>query len=274
MGIGRYLYPLIAGLLSTLVAPSLLAAPNSADAALRPYTAHYSLSKGPLTVAKGKYQLRAIGKNCYVYSGHAQTSGVVSIFKGDEIEQKTRFCIADGKVRPQFYRFHHKGGDADHNFTLTFDWDNHTVATQRGDQSKPDIRKIPKDAQDSLSMQVLLRRQLSAKGESAAPIQVHLVTRKHIRHYTFQIEDKGKLTTHAGTYKTIKMQRKNPDDKQIRFWLAPKLAYLPVKIKRSDPGLTLNLIKLPQSPLTKQAGVQPQQHDAANNNTTHHGRGF
>ena len=221
---------------------------------LRPYTAQYKMSKGFITVAKGKFRLQPTSKGCYLYTAHAHASGVVSLFRGDRIDEESRFCIVDGKVRPEFYRFYHKGGNKDHNYTLTFDWGNRTVAIKRQDDKNATTRKIPADAQDDLSMQIELRRRLKAAGgASAPPMQVHLVTRNHNRTYTFRVEGTQKLNTEAGHYKTIRVARAHPGDSQISFWFAPALDYMPARINRAGPGVKLELTALPQSPA---AGVR------------------
>lgn len=235
-----------------LLAGSAVAA--TPDSPLRPYTAQYKMSKSFITVAQGKFRLQHTSKGCYLFTAHAHASGVVSLFSGDRIEEESRFCIVNGQLRPQFYRFYHKDGKKNHNYTLTFDWGNRTVAVKRQGQKKATTRRIPPDAQDDLSMQIELRRRLmAAGGASAAPIQVHVVTRNHNRTYTFRIEGTQKLDTDAGSYKTLRMARAHPGDNQISFWVAPALDYLPVKVKRAGPGLELELTGLPQSPA---AGAQ------------------
>lgn len=253
----RHLRTLGLWLMPSLFVPPLMAAPAPAgQAALKPFTADYKMVKGFITVAQGEYQLQPTGKNCYLYSGHAEASGVVSLFRGDKIEEESRFCVVDGAIRPQFYRFYHKGGKKDHNYTLTFDWKNRTVAIKRQDKAKPTTRKIPADAQDDLSMQVALRRRLlAADGKPGAPLQIHLVTRNHIRTYNFKLQGRSELDTAAGHYKTLELAREHPGDEQVRFWVAPKLDYLPVKIERSGPGLKLEMTQLPQSPVTGTASA-------------------
>jgi hypothetical protein len=230
-----------------LTAPAWAASPPAGP--LKPYTAEYSISKGVLTVAHGRYKLQLVGNDCYLYSGHAHSSGIVSLFSGDAITEQSQFCIVNGKIRPQRFRFHHKGGKKDHNYALVFNWDRNTVAVKREDEEKATIRKIPPDAKDDLTMQLYLRQVVKRNGGKMPehPVQIHLATRNHVRTYSFQGNGRDTADTGAGKFASVNVSRVHPGDKQIHYYFAPQLDYLPVKIVRQDSGLTLKLASVPDN---------------------------
>lgn len=219
------------------------------DSALSPFVAEYKLSKGFLPLGQARFTLYATGNHCYRYHYRAEATGVVGIFRNDIITETSDFCVVNGQFRSQSDRFVHTGDGKDDNFALRFDWQNMTVSDGHGH-----TRKLPPHAMDRQTMQLWLRQKLADAGTHlpSRAFPVTIVDQDHTTTYQVKLESRKQVTVGAGTFDTVVLDRVDAKDKRVRFWLAPKLAYLPVKVEQSKKGssmpFTLELTKLPESP--------------------------
>lgn len=219
------------------------------DNALSPFIAEYKLSKGFVPLGQARFTLDATGQHCYRYHYRAEATGVVSLFRNDVISETSDFCVVNGHFRSQSDRFIHTGDGKDDNYALRFDWQNMTVTNGKGH-----TRKLPPHAMDRQTMQLWLRQKLADAGNHlpSRPFPVTIVDQDHTATYQVKLEGRKRVTVGAGTFDTVVLDRVDAKSKRVRFWLAPKLAYLPVKVEQSKKGssmpLTLELSKLPESP--------------------------
>jgi len=232
---------------------SAQAAPG--NRALSPFVAQYKLSKGFVPLGQARFALQATAPRCFRYRYRAEATGVVGLFRHDVISETSDFCVLDGRFRSLSDRFVHTGDGKDDNFALRFDWQNMTVVDSHGHK-----RKLPAHAMDRQTMQIWLRYKLVQAGRNlpSKPFPVTIVDDDHIATYQVRLEGRTQVKTGAGTFHTVILERVDAKHKRVRFWLAPKLAYLPVKVEESKQGqsmpLTLELSRLPESPVAKQAG--------------------
>src|SRR5579859_6435654 len=78
---------------------------------------------------------------CYRYTNTSNPSGLVKMLYGSA-NQTSQFCLKDGRIRSQ--RFESVlDNDPKQSYTLSFDWDKHTVTDNKGQ-----VREIPDDAID------------------------------------------------------------------------------------------------------------------------------
>ncbi len=88
---------------------------------------------------------------------------------------------------------------------------------------------------DNLNLEVQLRNDL--KNNQLKPVY-YLATEKALDTVKIVNDGPTRLVTPAGTFDTIQLHRVHDDPKRItRFWLAPKLDYLPVKVSQNDNGV-------------------------------------
>lgn len=234
---------LAAGL--ALLGGTAVAAPN---AALAPFVARYQVNKGFVPLGTARFTLHRTAPHCYRYHYRADTSGLVSLFRSDVISETSDFCIVDGRFRSLSDRFVHTGDGKADNFALRFDWQTMTVISASGKK-----RHLPPHAMDRQTMQIWLRDKLEKAGKHLPkrPFPVTIVDNRHITTYRVELTGHQRLHVGAGTFQTVELDRIG-GRRRMRFWLAPKLGYLPVKVEQSREGgsmpLTLQLTALPESP--------------------------
>lgn len=161
--------------------------------------------------------------NCYVARTTTNPNFLAAMVYGSP-HQTSVFCVVNGHIRSQTYRFEFPD-HADKSYTLTFDWQHHTVTDDKGKR-----RSIPDDAIDSLAMQQAVRLWLIAHADDADPPEAKftLVDDEHLTHYRFKRAGKHQISTPAGRFETWLMERVDNPDKVGKYWIAPARHYLPV----------------------------------------------
>lgn len=96
-----------------------------------------------------------------------------------------------------------------------------------------------KQAYDDLSMEIQIRQELiNGKFSGSYP----LVKRNEIEITKFKKIATTTLTTPAGTYQVVRIDRQHHDkDRFTSFWLAPSLNYLPIKVSQTADGRVISM---------------------------------
>lgn len=204
-----------------------------------PFTATYQLTKSGIPLGAATFKLKPGEKeNCYIYTGHAKPNAVVHMFIGN-IDERTDFCIVDGKVRPSRFR-HHIDGEPDESYTLNFDWSAMRVKseTESGETKTYDLKP---DTQDPMSLQVAARLWLASKSADSNLPDKHkfnLADDDGIESYHVQASDGGTLKVKAGRYDTVKITRLGDHSHSMDFWMARYANWIPVRVDRMKHGKT------------------------------------
>jgi hypothetical protein len=206
----------------------------------------YEVSRDGMSLGHANFTLATEGSNCYFYKGVANPEGLAALLAGRSTEE-SHFCIQGGKLRSQAYSTSREGGADKDNYKLNFDWTKGLVSTNSGEP-----RKLPEDAVDSIAMHIALRKILQDAGSNlpTKPIELNVVDDNGVKAYSFAVSGREQLKTAVGKMDTVLVERINTKRK-IRFWLAPSLAYLPVKFeqqKNDNPAIRMNIESLPASP--------------------------
>ncbi|MBX6421132.1 MAG: DUF3108 domain-containing protein [Nevskia sp.] len=226
---GRWLLPLL-----TLTAALGAVRADEGDAAtLAPFDHWYDTSWGGIGVGQMEVRLQADGTQagCYRYSALSHPTGLVAALYGSP-NQESRFCLVDGRIRSRHFDSVLPGDDQQ-SYVLSFDWDQHTVTDENGK-----TREIPDDAIDSLALQLAVRLWVEAHAADAQPplASFTMVDQKNLTHYQFRLAGRERVDTPAGSFDTLRLERIDHPDKRGRFWLAPALDYLPVRIETKNGG--------------------------------------
>jgi hypothetical protein len=200
---------------------------------LAPFDRWYDTSWGAIGVGQMEVRLQTDGNqpDCYRYSALSHPTGLVAALYGSP-NQESRFCLVDGRIRSQ--RFESLlPGDDQQSYTLSFDWERHIVTDGHGT-----TREIPDDAIDSLALQLAVRLWVRAHAADPDPplARFTMVDRKNLTHYQFRLAGRERVDTPAGAFETLRLERIDQPDKRGRFWLAPALDYLPVRIETKNGG--------------------------------------
>lgn len=209
----------------------------------------YDVYRDGTLLGDGQIELKpANAADCWSYSQQAKPRSWLRWLSGDILEQ-SHVCIADGRLRPIAYRYSRDGvGAGKENFSLRFDWPRMVAINQNGD-----ARPLAADTVDRLSLQLVLRDWLlserAATGkEPKGEKEVRFIDRKKPDSYRFQIRAHEAVSTPAGTFNTVRLDRTDNSKRRSQFWLSPEHGYIVIKAeqqKDDDPVLQLVLRSLP-----------------------------
>ncbi|MGH8274460.1 MAG: DUF3108 domain-containing protein [Gammaproteobacteria bacterium] len=214
-------------------APPITTAAASLPATLAIPAFHmtYRVLRGSLHIGTAQYTLERNGRSWYFHS-EAHATGLAGIFFHSTFRESTRFTIADRLIRPFAYAYS-DSGDKSHDETIRFDWANgKALDTQNGKTKTP---ALAPGRLDRLSAQLAISRRLAAGVPVTVPY--HIIKGGEVDTYHLVRKKNETITTPAGKFETVLVVRDNPGSKRTtRFWLAPKYAWLPVKMQHVSPG--------------------------------------
>ncbi|MCC2655821.1 MAG: hypothetical protein K0Q76_929 [Panacagrimonas sp.] len=227
MSRGRRLAPLALGLM--LVVGFI----SAADAAQPTPSDHtYLLTRGMMTLGEARFTLgRQQDPNCWRYEYHAKPSGLARLFIGD-VSERSDFCMADGKVLSQSFDFK-RADKAKDDFSLRFDWQDGVVRSSAGE-----MRPLETGMVDRLAMQIAVQTWVIDRKGQPGPetFSVTKVEDERVKTYTFRITGRESVTTPAGTFDTVRVERVNDKKKSTVFWLAPSRGYAAVRVQQTKDG--------------------------------------
>jgi len=110
--------------------------------------------------------------------------------------------------------------------SASFDWARKTITMKF--KGPPREVPMPANAQDRLSVAFTF----SFVPPGAQPVTVHSADGKGISTYTYKAAGRERLTTPAGVFDTLKLEkvRDGPEDKVTELWLAVDHGYLPIRL--------------------------------------------
>jgi len=85
-----------------------------------------------------------------------------------------------------------------------------------------------------------------------------------IKIYEFGLVGEETIDLESGSYRTLKIQRKNEDRDKSMVWIAPELDYFPVRfLKHKKSGVKIELVlrKLEFLPGSHSQGIEPASKD-------------
>ena len=215
---------LTALLLLALAGASVAAEPKLPDLRLK-YAAHWNgITLGDITVTLKPGEQ----PDCYRYESTSDPVGMVRMFYGKPREL-SEFCVAGGKVVPKRFTYE-RGRDG---FSLEFDLAKGKVRDGNGKE-----REIPANAQDRFGLQQAVRLWVVAnerKGEGASA-EFALVDDERVRVYRFAITGRERVALPAGDFDTVKVERVDNPNRISRYWIAPEVDWMPVKVESGKNG--------------------------------------
>lgn len=205
----------------------LCLAPGLTSAALlqQGFQADYSLSKNDFKIGVAEYRLYPQPTGILIYESTAKTEGLAALFIHDRILERSYITPLQTGLRPQKYVYLQKGGKETSSYQLKFNWSQHKLLNTHTHKTL----KLPADTQDMLSFQLQLMKTLQAGKKE---MSFHLAEKDKISAYHLKFKKEMTLKTAIGDLKVVLMEDHHPKDNDVfRFWCAPGLEYLPVKIE-------------------------------------------
>ncbi len=188
----------------------------------------YTLSKNDFTVGVAEYRLYPQPAGGLIYESTARTEGLAALFIHDRIVERSHILQSQNGLRPQKYEYQQKGGKEDSGYQLKFDWQHHKLVNTHLKKTLD----LPTDTQDMLSFQLELMKALQAGRKN---FSFHLAEKNEINAYDLAFKKKMTLRTTLGEMEVVLMEHQQPKGHDVfRFWCAPGLQYLPVRIEHIE----------------------------------------
>ena len=192
------------------------------------FQADYSLSKNDFDIGVAEYRLYPQPTGILIYESTAKPEGLAAVFIRDRIIERSHIAINAGNLQPQKYEYQQKGGKETKNYQLNFNWSKKKLVNTNIDKTFD----LPENTQDMLSFQLQLMKTLQAGKKE---LSFSLADRNKILPYHLKYTGEAKLDTPLGELKVIKLEHRRADHNDVfRFWCAPSLEFLPVRIERVE----------------------------------------
>lgn len=173
--------------------------------------------------------------NRYTITSETRATGPLKALWPGSIRLESAGVVTPQGLRPT--QFKHARSDAPHKLaTASLDWKTRTIAYQYKRESWQ-VNGLEAGAQDQLSQ--LYQFMFSPRLPADFGLQV--VSGRDLKDYRYARIDGGTLTTPLGALATQQFQRltQQSDDKAVTVWVAPARNNLPVQIRVSEDGVTL-----------------------------------
>ncbi len=159
--------------------------------------------------------------------------GVVALFTQETFHDESEGTVGSGGWQPQRYVHTRSGGRKQRDYEFLFDWKARQTRERQGD--RPPAMLQP-GTLDELTYVEALRRML-ARGGTGMVVPVLYGSDGEIREYRLETQGEEEVSTPAGTFTAIKVQRTQTGGKYtVILWCAPDLDYFPVRIDRHKRG--------------------------------------
>jgi hypothetical protein len=215
---------------------SLVAVATAAYAAastdVQPYSASYSVEWRGMGAGTSTVELAKLEGDRWTYTSRNLARGLFKLALPNPITQSSVFRIRDGKVVPLTYRMDDGSKQTTRDISLDFNWPARRVTGTAEDE--PVDVEMPEGAQDALTAQVVLMRELLAGRE---PGNLRLIDKDEVKLYDYVREGTETLRTPLGEIETVIYRSSRQGSNRVtRLWLAPGLGYVPVRAqqKRGD----------------------------------------
>lgn len=196
------------------------------------FSATYTVSKGIIVLASTTRKLSTSENGEFIFESISKPSAFGKMFAEGEVIERSTWTYFDDYPRPLIYTYQNTDPSKEREVKLVFDWNKKTVTNIiNGDPWKMELEN---GVQDKLLYQLSIMLDLERKSTS---LEYRVADGGTLKAYGAQIAGKGVIETPAGTFDTIKVERKS-DSRTTTFWCAPELNYLPVLIehKKNDGG--------------------------------------
>lgn len=202
------------------------------------FVASYDAKANGFTIGSVEVTLTHESSGQYLYRQKSVTRGLAALFGTDESDQSSRWRFQDSSIQVLEYRSLREGGDDDDNEHLVFDWEARRVRNI-GAGEHWDI-EVPVGTIDRLVMQLGMLFDLR---DGQTNFEYHIARQGRVKTYRFGVVGEEDIKLDNGTYRAIKVMRKEEDDDKSLVWSAPDLDYFPIRfLKHKKSGLKTELV--------------------------------
>ena len=171
----------------------------------------------------------------YTLTSETRASGPLKMLWPGTIRLESTGVVTPQGLRPT--QFQHARSDAPHKLaTARLDWKQRSIAYQyKGEAWR--VNGLQNGAQDQLSQLY----QFMFAPRLPADYSLQVVSGRDLNDYRYARSEGGAMQTPLGALATQQYQRitQKPDEKAVTVWVAPARDNLPVQIRVSEDGVTL-----------------------------------
>ena len=226
-------------LLCGLLLCGVLEAAQAAAPAIPLYHATYSAGRGSLRVGTARFSLTRNDDGSYTYRSVTKPAGLMALFFDDVVTETSRFTLAGDHLQSLHYSYQHRSDDGDKLEQIRFDWSKGLAYSSEGASHQTVLLTA------GICDRLLAQLAMSLDALQGKPVNDYSVLdHAKVQMYRFMRTGNASVNTPAGKYDTVEMTRHDDSKNRVTtFWLAPKLDYLPVRIRQTEPGkATISLV--------------------------------
>ena len=204
------------------------------------FTAIYAVSYRGIQAGNLTFALQRAEDGRFIYETKADPSFLARLVVSSNALERSEMIIDESGVRPLEWSLDDgKSGNKDDGH-LTFNWEAERV-TGFAEEQKIDLPTVP-GLQDRLSIQIAVTTSL-LRGEE--PGTIPLIDDERVKHYTYRRVGSDVVETPLGSLETILYESTREGSSRLsRFWIAPKLGYLPVRAEQIRKGKVETVMEL------------------------------
>ena len=225
----------------TTIAALLLAAAAGITSVPAEIRAEYEVTSSGVRIARVTETFVRKG-DTYTLSSVTRSEGPLKVFLDDQVTLESAGRIVGGNLQPaQFAQ--RRGKEPGRDVSATFDWERGVIhSSYRGERKEI---PLPRATQDRISLLYQLMNVTPSNGNMTIPMS----NGRRVEIYTYRFVDNVRISTPAGDFDTLHLERVNATAKENRaeVWLAKDRFNFPVRVVFDDPrGLRLeqNLVAL------------------------------
>lgn len=196
------------------------------------FDATYTLTLGPLTLAKMTRKLYPTADGNFIYESHSKAIGYARWFTKSVLVERSEWRYDKQQLQPLTYTYDRTGeADRERHVKLIFDWAKLEVINVIN--SDPWKMEIKEGTQDKLVYQLALINDLLLGKRTG--LKYSVADGGSIKDTEFEILGEERIRTSLGEFDTLKLKTQG-SRRTTTLWCAKALAYIPVLIEQSNRG--------------------------------------
>lgn len=211
------------------------------------WTATYRVLRGNSTIGEATFRLESVdGSGTMLLESRTSAKGIAKLLRSREVVESSTF-VAGQTLRPLAYRFEDGTRKGKKNMHIDFDFSqSKATSLYQGDSYALPLE--PGTLDRLLVILVMMRH--AAQNTVAQAYRV--ADKREVKTYYLEGPTEEALQTPAGQFDTLQYRRlREGSSRAMEIWLAPRLDYLPVRMRHLKDGketARLELITASQLP--------------------------
>lgn len=216
-----------------VAAAAAFAAQAAEDPTIATYTATYRAEYKGREAGTAEFAVRYLpDRDVYEFSSRLLAKGLLKLARPNPAVERSHFRVTPQGIQPLEFWYEDGSRSGEDNFHIVFDWERR-VATVSSAAGRRELA-LAEPALDRGSLQVALMRDHAASGR---PRTYLLADEDAVAEYAYAENGTATVDTGSGAVATrILTQQRAGSSRTTWLWVAPELAFLPVRIEQRRDG--------------------------------------